>query len=234
MCAFLINPYIYAPAAGCSGNIISLLNLGGYYKMDGDSTDSSGNGFNGTDTAMSYGTSDVNTNFSDGADFNGTSSYIDCGSHNEFEGSGNTITVSCWINVTSFASTPHVASCRTSASDGWRFYPTATSLAGTINGSNNGVVATINTGTTYHVAMTYDGSNLVEYWLDGTSLGTVAIGAKTLATAGSLLIGRNHAANGYWSGQIDDFSIWQRKLTNAEIEALASGGSASACPLDTP
>jgi hypothetical protein len=233
--SFLINPFIYATSAGgCSGNIISLLNLGGYYKMDGDSSDSSGNSFNGTDTDMSYGASDVNSNFGDGADFNGTSSFIDCGSHNEFEGSANTITVACWINSPNFAGPTHIASCRSSASDGWRFYMDGSNLAGTIAGTNNSVSATYATGITYHVAMTYDGSNLVEYWLDGVSQGTAAVGSKSLATTGNLRIGRNHANNGYWNGQIDDFSIWQRKLTDAEIGDLAAGGSASACPLDTP
>ena len=60
--------------------------LKAYYKLEGDSTDYSGNSYNGTDSNMSY----ANFKNKQGGLFNGNTSYFSIGSMGSF-GSGGTI-----------------------------------------------------------------------------------------------------------------------------------------------
>jgi hypothetical protein len=66
----------------------------GLWHLNGNSTDSSGNGNNGTDTAITY--SLANGKFGQGAGFNGSSSKID---YTLAQGVSD-YTVSCWFKVT--------------------------------------------------------------------------------------------------------------------------------------
>lgn len=66
-----------------------------YYKMNGNSNDASGNGYNGSDNNMTYPT--VSGIFGKAANFNGTSSRIVIS--NSAKG-GNSVTISCLVMKT--------------------------------------------------------------------------------------------------------------------------------------
>src|SRR5579859_180079 len=90
------------------------------------------------------------------------------------------------------------------------------------------VAKTLTTGTWYHIAYTYDGTN-VEGWVNDVSQGTkassgngasgsndaFALGAQAIATQGSAPAPAN----------IDEAAVWNKKLSNQEIADLYDSGS---------
>jgi len=91
--------------------------------------------------------------------------------------------------------------------------------------SINTSVLITNTNTWYHIACTYDGSNIVVY-VDGVSRATLARnGAIGDQTGASWNIGRRSNSELYLSGSIDDVRIYNRALSGAEVSSLYSGAS---------
>jgi hypothetical protein len=76
----------------------------------------------------------------------------------------------------------------------------------------------LNANQWYHIAATYDGSNLRIY-LDGALKGTAAVAAPIDSTTDVLHIGADHnvATPRFFDGQIDELGIWERPLRPSEI-----------------
>ena len=72
------------------GQLPTQTGMSAYYKTEGNSNDSSGNAVNGTDTSITY----VRGYFNQGAQFNGTSSYISLGTGLNLT---NEISIRFWI-----------------------------------------------------------------------------------------------------------------------------------------
>jgi hypothetical protein len=68
-----------------------------------------------------------------------------------------------------------------------------------------------------HLAMTYDGATMRLY-MNGTLAATRSATGNILATADPLRIGGNAPWGEYFAGQIDDVRIYNRALTEAEIQ----------------
>lgn len=95
---------------------------------------------------------------------------------------------------------------------------------------------TLGTSNWYHVAMTYDGTNIRGY-INGTLVGTTAAsgnGGTTLAAGtriGTWLDGSTYAASIYQ----DEVDVWSRALSDDEILQVNNSNRANAYPLtDTP
>lgn len=77
----------------------------------------------------------------------------------------------------------------------------------------------------HHVVVTKDGSH-GEMWVDGLLTGTTD-NAKTVYSGGNLLFGYCLSSDSlqrrYWSGKIDDIRIYERVLSDSEIEILHLG-----------
>ncbi|HKS38859.1 MAG TPA: LamG-like jellyroll fold domain-containing protein, partial [Verrucomicrobiae bacterium] len=94
----------------------------------------------------------------------------------------------------------------------------------------------MNTGTWHHVAMVYDGATLKAYvngQLDGSQPGTGSI----QASEGSVRLGAYAPVNGFFSkaffsGAIDELSVYGRALGSNEIASIAAGGASGLCPPD--
>jgi hypothetical protein len=80
-----------------------------------------------------------------------------------------------------------------------------------------------------HLAMTYDGSNVVTY-LDGVMAGAgSASGVGTMV--GFLLINFGNSRSTYhYTGIVDEVHMWSRALTAAEVSEVYSAGSVAICP----
>lgn len=226
--AFLINPYIYA--AGCPSNLISTTSLGAYYNFNGDSTDSSGNGLNGTDFGVTYTSGKIG----DALTLSGAvGSYVTVANSSFLEGSGGNISVAAWINITDFSSgvPQHIVAKLQTLNIGWRFIVTSVGEL-QLGLGNSGLITvagsgSITAGQWYHVAFTYNNNTYYAY-INGSEVDTASIGSKTITGTGTMDIGRRSTTNSqFFKGQIDELSVWQRVLSLEEIQELAAG----TCPL---
>jgi hypothetical protein len=80
---------------------------------------------------------------------------------------------------------------------------------------------TLEEGTWYHIAGTYDGAELILY-LDGEPIGTTAASGQINSTADPVTVGNivnaaGAGSNEYWSGIIDELKIWDRAISADEV-----------------
>jgi hypothetical protein len=94
---------------------------------------------------------------------------------------------------------------------------------------------TVDLNTWYHVAMTYDHTNLTLY-VNGVADGSAAVEGNLLTSTEPLRLGGSYSGgwgNYKFAGLIDEPTIYRRALTSTEITALYSAGSAGKCKEDT-
>jgi hypothetical protein len=87
----------------------------------------------------------------------------------------------------------------------------------------------IQTGLWYHVAMTYDGAALRLY-LNGQLDGSIAVTGPITTTSNPLLIGGHAGGPWNFNGLVDELSLYNRALSQAEIQGIFNAGSAGKCP----
>ena len=97
---------------------------------------------------------------------------------------------------------------------------------GQTNGRYTDTASDVITGRWQHLCAAWNGSTAALY-VDGVSVATtLVLNAGSISSCdptGPLRIGTNVASGGsYFSGQVDDFRIYNRSLTPAEIRLLAS------------
>lgn len=91
-------------------------------------------------------------------------------------------------------------------------------------------VATLTTGTWYHIVATYDGSVTTKLYVDGSldTTRTLATALNIVINAGGLIVGADYlagAVGGYDNGMIDEVGIWSRALSSTEVSELYNGGA---------
>lgn len=86
------------------------------------------------------------------------------------------------------------------------------------------------TGVWYHIAATHDGTNIKLYingQLEGTGTATFPIDYGTTP----LYLGSSQVPfSGYFNGVLDETSIYNRALTESEVQSIYNAGSAGICP----
>ncbi len=205
----------------------------GFWNLDeGTGTtafDLSGKGHNGTvmngpTWTTGYFGGALNLNAS-GAAGTGTH-YVDCGNHADFNLTSQ-VTVSAWVYPARAADTGH--ECYVTKGD-----MTYTLKEANTNGnvefniySGGWHTATLtgrtasNNNTWYHLAGTFDGTN-IKIYLNGTLSATTAFTGPIATSATNVNIGRDADSGGrrYYRGRIDDVRIFNRALTADEIQTL--------------
>ena len=82
---------------------------------------------------------------------------------------------------------------------------------------------TLGTTNWYHIAATYDGTTLRGY-VDGVEVGNVAASGTGSSAVNLVVIGNNSSeSTQYASALMDDMTIFNRKLTAAEVSTIYSG-----------
>jgi len=144
------------------------------------------------------------------------------------------LTIELWAYRTSAAQSQHLVGKRTPGCGGGDSYQIVidysrglsfNSLGG---GVETGVDLPLNTWT--HLAGTFDGSTY-RFYMDGQLLPTVpGTGTGTLGPSNTdpLTIGTSGGCPGF-TGRIDELGIFNRALSQAEIQAIADAGSAGKC-----
>ncbi len=134
------------------------------------------------------------------------------------------ITISCWVKPANTSATKnYVAKHAASGNYGYTVYQNTSNKFGFLLSSDgtsySSVISntTLSTGTWYHIAVVYDGTDLRIYvngLLDCTPV-SYTLGIYN-NTAG-FYIGANSIPNAYTNAVIDDVAIWSRALSDSEV-----------------
>ena len=229
----LVSPYRFAPAgAGYAAEVLADSPIG-YWRQGDPSgttmTDSSGNARHGTYTASpTLGTTGLLAGDSDTAvAYNGTTQYALVADDNSLD-SLTTFTVEAIIKASSVSGTPQiVARDGGSGNRHWQFRLSAGTLqfvkiaGGVVTASS---AATLSTGTTYHVAATYDGSN-IRLYIDGAANGTPPsatgnLGASTQDLQFAMCrSSTSNNPNNFFNGVIDEVAVYGSALSAVRLAA---------------
>jgi|CXWL01.1.fsa_nt_gi hypothetical protein len=90
----------------------------------------------------------------------------------------------------------------------------------------------IQPNTWYHGAVTYDGTT-VNVFVNGILENSAPIALNTALNTNGITIG-HRAGGSFWTGQLDEPTIYDRALSAAEILAIYNAGSAGKCSECTP
>jgi hypothetical protein len=196
-----------------------------YYPMEGDVSDASGNGNDGTIIG--------NPGFVDGIagqaiDLDGAGDYVDCGD-NPLLGmqETNEMTAACWVTIRSIPAA--WAGIVAKGEHAWRMsnvnldprFHFGISFWQEANPSIDGVTA-VGYNEWHHVAGVYDGASVMVY-LDGLLDASVETPTPIMANEFNVEIGRNpEGTDRTWDGLIDELMIYNRALSAGEVLYLAS------------
>ncbi|MBL0048622.1 MAG: T9SS type A sorting domain-containing protein [Bacteroidetes bacterium] len=210
----------------------------GWWTLNGNAADSSGNSNNGTVNGASL-TADRNGNANSAYSFNGTSNYIALPNGLSNNLSAGKVSAAAWVYFASNATWASVIKNWGSVSKG-AYHLGLSDASQKLNiqvaQANTTAVAVTATAVTslnawHHVAFTADGS-LVHLYQDGVEVGTAATYNGTLLTSfmytniGAKPSTTNIPANfaGYLDGKIDNIGLWSEALTSQQINDLFNEG----------
>jgi len=214
--------------------------LVGYWKFsEGNGTqarDISGNENNGTLANFNF---NANSGWGEGKYgkallFDGSDDYVDAG--NVIKNLTN-FAFSFWIKIDTFSNPAYMTpfgqsdAIYPSATNAFNFFTGSASdsfgLQGEwTDGSNLDMRVNIpfGVGVWKHIAVTYDGSNVIQY-VDGLLLNQKSYSSKSIGNSNSLLFGKGYAQPGslvttYFDGTIDEVMIYNRTLSLGEISEI--------------
>jgi len=196
-----------------------------FYELDSNVLDSSGNGYNGTATDITYAAG----NFNNAAVFNGTSSFIDTPIDTELQTS--VFSYSAWFKSTTTDSTPRHILARYGLSSNAVFFAWHKGSTSTIElgfyaaaGNFQQTFSGVSSNTWYNLTVSLDGADIKVY-INGTlttpssTVGTMV--AVRASTSVPILIGKlNLYTIWNWQGQIQKVRIYDYALDAAQALAI--------------
>lgn len=196
-----------------------------YYPFDGDATDATPLGNDGTDnTSAGFVTGQVG---SQAKDFDGADDYVEASISYDFE---KPWSIAFWGNHDSLADDQEMMFIEESGGSEYvGLSPRNNSVVYKVfsNGETSGHDVTLahTTGVWYHFVLIWDGANFSVYF-DGTQqIFDQPSSTGWLSTLDTLRVAEleNFSSNdGAWNGQADDVRIYDRALSQPEIERLAN------------
>ena len=192
--------------------------------------DTSDNSNDGT----ASGTSWAAGQFSNALDFDGTDDYVDMGAFTATDGL-SALTVSAWVNLDTVTGGDRTVASKwdnpCGACQSWLLSVENGSPIIQINTTGwAGVYATtdLQTDAWYHLAATYDGSDLRIY-VNGVEEASTAKTGNLKTPNRDLYVGvrfDDGTGVGYMDGSIDELRIYNRALTASEVQSLNDAGAA--------
>lgn len=203
------------------------------YKLDGDTTDATGNGYNGT---VSGATVTASSLHGSAYLFNGSSDYIAINDNTNLRLAGGQGSVSAWFWPRSAGSNTAGRiidkSTDTVATNGYNLRTNTPSgstfgLALSLQGVTAIQLANtyLSPSTWYHAIATYNGST-AKLYVNGVMAGSAVSGVLHPSNvAGSIYIGnRAGATDRAFDGIIEEVGIWNRCLTQDDVTTLYRDG----------
>jgi len=224
-----------SPAAQAQSSITN--GLVAYWNFDGKNFNDSVGQFDGTGN----GTAPISfvagkTGFGQAIQLDGVDEFVEItgrdASYNadDLAFAGGSVSIAGWFTVGTFDKSWQALVAKGEGSN-WRVArnnaSTAMSYAGGLTDALG--VTDVTDGNWHHFVAISDaaGANFgTAIYIDGAQDGTIAGNAALVANGSNMKIGDNPGAAGrYWNGKVDDFAIWNRVLTEAEIKTLYNGGT---------
>jgi len=205
-----------------------------WWAAEGNANDNVGTNNGALNGGVTYASGEVGQAFK----FSGTNSYVAVPSSPNLKFS-NTFTVEAWINYNSTGGNETIVTKGQDANTAmdWQVAIHGGHLYSDIFVSGVQSPGTFNTalvpGTWYHVAVTYDGSNLRGY-VNGALDGTVGYTGTLRTTDYALRIGAYAPVSGdteFFSGKVDELSLYNRALSSNEVAAIYNAGTGGKCPV---
>ncbi len=202
-------------------------NLVASYALDGNATDGSGQGNNGTVVGTGAWVTGM---IGQALQFDGASTYVDCGKGASLNLT-DAVTVTAWIKMDFAAGDRKIASNQDGTTGGYKlglytnnileFEIRTSANAGTLNRDLPGGTV-LQQGAWYHVAGVYSKGEFIRTYvygnLDRELLTTAVLGTST----GSFNLGRGESTTTYfWLGALDQVEVYNRVLSQEEILWLA-------------
>jgi len=210
--------------------------------------DSSGNAHNGTLTVTGTGTATFSATHQVGtgalslttpaSNFSTNGGYISIPASLNAIGATGAVTIACWVNITTDRAWGRIWDFNNTSSTGYMFLTTDQAMTTpnsvrfaitkTDNSAEQQISSTVrlSTGAWHHLAVVlaagspYTGT----LYIDGASAATntaMTLHPSDLANTANNWIGRSaFAADPYLAGLVDDFRVYNRALTAAEITML--------------
>lgn len=205
------------------------------YKGEGNGLDGVGTAHGSLDNGVLFATGLVGRAFS----FDGVDDQVTI-PHAANQNAG-IITVAAWIRQASFGHGRPIAQKRTVGNVGGYTFETTHNPEGP-NASMQFIIWNAGVPTTlfapadiftlnnwYHVAATYDGTNMRLY-LDGFEIASTSVFGLIDASDANVVSGRNVVVPTFrYHGQIDELQFYGRALSPSEIASLHNAGSAGTC-----
>lgn len=200
------------------------VNLKGYWRLEGDSTDSSGNANNGTDTSITYNT--ANGVFGQGAGLNGTlttGSKIDFGTSATLD-FASAFSIGGWIKVTSeLNDTALISKISGSPFNGYMIYLATRTPALFINGSARVTAATtLAIGTLYHIVCVWTGTE-VKIYINGRMDASAAYSTAPTSSGQTFSVGYYTSSANRLPANLDDLFALDIALSADQIKELYEG-----------
>lgn len=179
-----------------------------YYKLDGNATDSSGNGNNGTASNITWS----NGRFGQAAVFNGSSSKL---TNMPFIAANSSYSISLWFKTSSSARQSIIASNSSTHSIALNINNGQLAIHETDVGDSDTFTGTWNDGNWHHLVMV----NKSAIWVDGVSRGTTT---QDLFENEKLEFGywEHSGPIYYFNGSLDQIRILSTSLSSSQITEL--------------
>jgi Pro-kumamolisin, activation domain/Concanavalin A-like lectin/glucanases superfamily/Immunoglobulin domain/Bacterial Ig domain/Immunoglobulin I-set domain/Viral BACON domain len=233
------------PAPPCTSPAASLVS---WWAAEGNTADSFGGNNGVAQGSLTYVPGEVNQAFQ----FDGTSAAVHVPASTSMNvGTNSGLTIEGWIKPTSLTANQPLAEWNngsdTLAVHFWINQPTM--YAGTGPGSMIGVLDdnaggnhwidspanVLSTNSWNHVALTYDrASGTAALYLNGVAVAVQNLGVFTPLTTYDFYLGYSPQdpsfGVGYYSGLMDEMSLYNTALSSNQIQAIYNAGSAGKCP----
>lgn len=203
-----------APAAGSCA--VSAYGALGWWKFNGNATDSSGNGLNGTVSGATLTTGQngsANTAYS----FDGSTNYIymPAASFN-----ANSFAVSAWFKSTLNGDRKIFSTAVGNPLQMWTGGSLRTCSITCTPGTGNYADGA------WHQAVVTGDATSVRVYIDGNTTPNITASANNVALGGNLQIGRDIVSgNYYYGGVLDDIRLFGRTLSTTDVQALYAAGA---------